>query len=135
MRLACGGCPLPTSRTWITIGTSEPSSLRRRKPTNRRHLPATDRTRQTADALGLKYETRLTLSPNSSASAVLREAHWPDGDRNVLVVGHSNSVPDIVKALGGTAAITIADDEFDNLFIVRPGPPASVIRLHMPPVR
>ena len=54
---------------------------------------------------------------------------------NVLVVGHSNSVPDIVKALGGTAAITIADDEFDNLFIVRPGPPASVIRLHMPPVR
>jgi phosphohistidine phosphatase len=48
----------------------------------------TVRTRQTADALGIKYETRLTLSPNSSASAVLREAHWPDGDRNVVVVGH-----------------------------------------------
>jgi phosphohistidine phosphatase SixA len=37
---------------------------------------------------------------------------------NVLVVGHSNTVPDILKRLGITDTITIADTEYDNLFIV-----------------
>lgn len=35
----------------------------------------------------------------------------------VLVVGHSNTVPEVVKALGGSA-VTIADDEYDSLFFV-----------------
>ena len=37
---------------------------------------------------------------------------------NVLVVGHSNTVPDILKRLGIKDTITIADTEYDNLFIV-----------------
>jgi hypothetical protein len=37
---------------------------------------------------------------------------------NVLVVGHSNTVPDILKRLGIKETITIADTEYDNLFIV-----------------
>lgn len=48
----------------------------------------TVRTRETIEPLGMKYDTRITLGPDSSASAILREAHWPDGDRNVLVVSH-----------------------------------------------
>lgn len=48
----------------------------------------TVRTRQTVEPLGMKVDYRLTLGPDSSASAVLREAHWPDGDCNVLIVGH-----------------------------------------------
>jgi phosphohistidine phosphatase SixA len=36
---------------------------------------------------------------------------------NVLVV-HSNTVPDILKRLGIKETITIADTEYDNLFIV-----------------
>jgi broad specificity phosphatase PhoE len=39
----------------------------------------------------------------------------------VLVVGHSNTVPALLKALHVDAAIAIADDEYDNLFIVVPG--------------
>ena len=35
----------------------------------------------------------------------------------VLVVGHSNTVPEIVKALGGSV-VTMADDEYDSLFFV-----------------
>ena len=35
----------------------------------------------------------------------------------VLVVGHSNTVPQIVKALGGSA-VTMADDEYDSLYFV-----------------
>jgi broad specificity phosphatase PhoE len=36
----------------------------------------------------------------------------------VLVVGHSNTVPAILRGLGVGAGVTIADDEHDRLFIV-----------------
>ena len=51
--------------------------------------------------------------------------------RAVLVVGHSNTVPAILKGLGHTADIVIADDEFDNLFaiIVQPAGPPMLMRL------
>ena len=39
----------------------------------------------------------------------------------MLVVGHSNTVPEVITALGVTTPVTIGDDEFDNLFIVTPG--------------
>ncbi len=35
-----------------------------------------------------------------------------------LIVGHSNTVPDLLQRLGIRDAITIADAECDNLFIV-----------------
>ena len=40
---------------------------------------------------------------------------------NVLVVGHSNTVPDVIKDLGVTTPVTIDDTEFDNLFLVSMG--------------
>jgi phosphohistidine phosphatase SixA len=44
----------------------------------------------------------------------------------VVVAWHSNSVPRILAELGAAPPVTIADDEFDNLFVVvprGPGPP------------
>lgn len=35
----------------------------------------------------------------------------------VLVVGHSNTVPAVVKALGGSI-VTMADDEYDSMYFV-----------------
>lgn len=40
-------------------------------------------------------------------------------DETVLVVGHSDTVPDVIKGLGGPS-VTIADDEFDDLFLFVP---------------
>jgi broad specificity phosphatase PhoE len=37
----------------------------------------------------------------------------------VLVVGHSNTLPAILKALAGVD-VAIADNEYDNLFVVVP---------------
>jgi phosphohistidine phosphatase SixA len=48
---------------------------------------------------------------------------------HVLVVGHSNTLPQIVKALGVPDAITIADSEFDNLLVVSRSATPSVVRL------
>jgi phosphohistidine phosphatase len=46
------------------------------------------RARQTADALGVDYEQRITVGPGATENTLLREIAWPGGDRNVLVVGH-----------------------------------------------
>jgi broad specificity phosphatase PhoE len=49
----------------------------------------------------------------------------------VLLVGHANSVPALLKALGHPLEIKIPETEFDNLFVLIPkgqGPP-TVLRL------
>ena len=51
---------------------------------------------------------------------------------NVLVVGHSNTVPDIVAALGGIRPEPISDTEYGTIYIVRAGSP-DVRRIHVPP--
>ena len=53
---------------------------------------------------------------------------------NALVVGHSNTLPEMMKELGLTPPV-IGDADFDNLFIMTPGPtpngsPPRLIRLH-----
>jgi len=40
---------------------------------------------------------------------------------NALVCGHSNTVPQILAALGVRGTVTIADDEYDRLFVVTLG--------------
>jgi broad specificity phosphatase PhoE len=39
-------------------------------------------------------------------------------DGNILVIGHSNSIPDVIKMLGGNDVPTIDEKKFDDLFIV-----------------
>jgi broad specificity phosphatase PhoE len=49
----------------------------------------------------------------------------------VLVVGHGNTVPPLLKALGATEPVEIPDDRFDDLFVLVPagtGPP-TLLRL------
>lgn len=46
------------------------------------------RAKQTADALDLDYDVRLTLGPLETEDALIREVDWPAGARNVIVVGH-----------------------------------------------
>ena len=51
------------------------------------------------------------------------------GDR-ILVVGHSNTVPPLLHALGVAPDVTIDDAEYDNLFLVvtREGAPTQFFR-------
>ena len=48
----------------------------------------------------------------------------------VLVVGHSNTIPAIVTALGAPQPPPICDSEYDDLYVVTlaPNAPAHVIR-------
>jgi broad specificity phosphatase PhoE len=86
-----------------------------------------------ADALGLKiriYDTQPAKGNADFEKLVGRlRDEVPDGV--VLVVGHSNTVPLILRALGCLEEVTIASGEFDNLFIVVPeiGGRARLVRL------
>jgi phosphohistidine phosphatase len=62
------------------------------------------RTQQTAEALGMKYETCAALAPGGSVDVALAATGWPDGDRMVLVVGHQ-------PILGQIAALLLSGKE------------------------
>jgi broad specificity phosphatase PhoE len=85
------------------------------------------RTQQTAAPLAKAMGLSVTTAPTDTAALV---AIVKATVGNVLVVGHSNTVPELIKALGVTTPVTVGDTEFDNLFIVRTGDKPSVIRLH-----
>lgn len=51
---------------------------------------------------------------------------------NVLIVGHSNTVPNILHDIG-TPAVTVPDDVFDQLFIVDTANPKNLLVLHYCP--
>jgi phosphohistidine phosphatase SixA len=97
----------------------------------------TERARQTAEPLARasKLEIR-TYSPRSAAGKLapqllLDRLKKDDPSGIVLVVGHQNTVPNLLAALGYGEKSDIGDKQFDDLFIVVPkatGPPA-VVRL------
>jgi phosphohistidine phosphatase len=57
------------------------------------------RAKQTADALDLGYDVCLTLGPLATEDALLREAGWPAGERNVIVVGHQPTLGRVAARL------------------------------------
>lgn len=79
------------------------------------------RTKQTAEPLakhlGIESTTITIKDPQESFNEVAKRIYENAGD-NVLIVGHSNTVPDIIKTLGGDIVPTIGDKEYDNLFVV-----------------
>lgn len=51
---------------------------------------------------------------------------------NALVVGHGNTIPDLIKALRITAPIAISEDDYTEIFVVSLGDPPQLLRLHYP---
>jgi broad specificity phosphatase PhoE len=80
-----------------------------------------------ADALKLKVE-RMPADDTRALVARLRSRHASDV---VVVAGHSNTVPEILRLLGGTTREEIADDDFSNLFVVVPRPGISPVVLKL----
>ena len=52
-------------------------------------------------------------------------------DEVVLVVGHSNTVPAILKSLGHAPVVTVGEEDFDNLFIVTTQPSGAPTVVHL----
>jgi phosphohistidine phosphatase SixA len=86
------------------------------------------RTQQTAAPLAKALGVALTTLPASDTAALAAKLRALPG--NALVVGHSNTIPDLIKALGISEAINIAENDYDNLFAVVLDQKPRLIRLH-----
>ncbi|HTY42630.1 MAG TPA: phosphoglycerate mutase family protein [Thermoanaerobaculia bacterium] len=84
---------------------------------------ARDTARPLAERLRLKitsYDTGASMSGQVDARpfvASLRKEHPQDV---VLVVGHSNTIPNLLETLGCSEKVTLGNAEYDNLFVVVP---------------
>jgi len=54
---------------------------------------------------------------SESIQEIVEKIYQKPGE-NALVIGHGNSVPDVIKALGGDVVPTMDEKEFDDLFVV-----------------
>ena len=86
------------------------------------------RTQQTAEPLARLLGIQSTPIGSRDQQKLLEAIKDVKG--NVLVVGHSNTVPAVIKALGVSTAVELDDSEYDNLFIVSTGATPSLVRLH-----
>ena len=78
------------------------------------------RTRRTAAplaaALGLQpVEIKTGATYANEVAAIIRDKH---AGATVLIVGHSNTTRDVIRALGIADAPTIPETDYDNLFVV-----------------
>jgi phosphohistidine phosphatase SixA len=77
------------------------------------------RTQETARPAAQAHHLTVTTIKSDQTAALVEKLRAVTGA--VLVVGHSNSVPEVIAGLGITTPFTIPDTEFDNLFIVMTG--------------
>jgi broad specificity phosphatase PhoE len=88
------------------------------------------RTQQTAEPMARAAGVEVVVVPAKETNTLvsrLRERHDA-----ALVIAHSNTIPDILKALGATYPVTIEEPDYDNLFVLPAGAPRQLIRLHLP---
>jgi len=51
---------------------------------------------------------------------------------NALVVGHGNTIPEVLKALGIATPVNIPEDDYNEIFVVLTGDIPQLLRLHYP---
>jgi broad specificity phosphatase PhoE len=78
------------------------------------------RTQQTAEPLAKQMGIQpVVLTAGAKYAADLaKRIRTKHAGQTVVVVGHANTTPDVLRALGVTAAPAIADSEYDNLFLL-----------------
>lgn len=90
------------------------------------------RTQLTAKPTADDHKLPLRVHPGADMKSLADTLRAGFKDQNVLVVGHSNTAPELLKLLGVDLELDLQDHEYDNLFLVtldHEGK-ASVLRLH-----
>lgn len=86
------------------------------------------RTQQTAAPLAKALGITPTVVPARDLPALIEKVKAAAG--NSLVVGHSNTVGDVIARLGVSDPVKLGDDDYDNLFVVVKGEKPALLRLH-----
>lgn len=86
------------------------------------------RTQQTGEPLAKALGIQVTPVPAREMPALLQKLKSAVG--NVLVIGHSNTVGEVIAGLGVAEPVKLTDSDYDNLFVVVRGDKPTLIRLH-----
>lgn len=90
------------------------------------------RTRETAAPLAAALDLPVQIYDARDPATLVQDLYANHRGRRVLIVGHSNTVPAVIEALGGTRPADLGHTEHDPLFRVEArgtGLPAKVTRL------
>jgi broad specificity phosphatase PhoE len=95
------------------------------------YVTDTRRTQQTAAPLAARLRLTPIVVPARDVEDAIARARNEHGGSRVLLIGHSNTIPEIVEKLTGTAIPEIPEDQYGDLYVVSVPTlgPASVLRL------
>jgi broad specificity phosphatase PhoE len=88
------------------------------------------RTQETAAPAARAAHVSPTMIPANDIGALVEKLRALNG--NALVVGHGNTIPDLLKALGIATPVSIPEDDYTEIFAVFVGDPPQLLRLHYP---
>jgi broad specificity phosphatase PhoE len=88
------------------------------------------RTQETAVPTARAAHVSPTVHPANDIGALAEKLRALTG--NALVVGHGNTIPDLLKALGITTPVSIPEDDYTEIFAVLLGDAPQLLRLHYP---
>jgi len=87
-------------------------------------------TQQTAAPTANATHITPTVVPANDIGALVGKLRALNG--NALVIGHGNTIPDLLRALGVTTAVSIPEDDYTEIFAVLLGDTPQLLRLHYP---
>ena len=88
------------------------------------------RTLQTAAPTANAAHVTPTVVPANDIGALVEKLRALNG--NALVIGHGNTIPDLLRALGVTTVVSIPEDDYTEIFAVLLGDTPQLLRLHYP---
>ena len=91
----------------------------------------TRRAMQTGEPLARLLNVPVTNYDPRNVPALVAQVNAIGG--NVLVVGHNNTVPDLVAAFGGTKPGPLTESDYGTIYVIKAGSP-TVTTLSVPPL-
>ena len=88
------------------------------------------RTQETAAPTARAAHVSPTVIPANDIRPVVEKLRALNG--NALVVGHGNTIPDLLKALGIATPVSIPDDDYTEIFAVMVAGAPQLLQLHYP---
>jgi broad specificity phosphatase PhoE len=88
------------------------------------------RTQETAAPTARAAHVSPTVIPANDIRPLVEKLRALNG--NALVVGHGNTIPDLLKALGIPTPVSIPDDDYTEIFAVMVDDAPQLLRLHYP---
>ena len=88
------------------------------------------RTQETAAPTATSVHVAPIVVAAKDTAALVAKLHQLNG--NALVVGHGDTIPNIIKALGIKSPISIPDEDYSELLIVTLSDKPQLLRLHYP---